>query len=251
MAYSELPWRPFLVHQAWSWTTLRRGGVFYYVYKRLFLFLSRLHVLTFLNFYSNVFTSMVSMKIWRRERDGSWSDDEAGYGSHDDRDNVSAGHRFCWLRLQIFQLRSVRKFSVRARVLKASSHRHTRHDKTAAPACRPPSPRRRPGRQLRLATRPPTRSDVVRHAQCTLLTRCGLLHMTKPTLLHWTPRDEGDLSANCSDFARRSRDSVHTARHDTDSTVLSCPAGGVNWALWIFSWKNEQTLCRERTCVCR
>jgi len=39
-------------------------------------------------------------------------------------------------------------------------------DKTAAPACRPPPPRRRPGRQLRLAARPPTRSDVVRHAKC-------------------------------------------------------------------------------------
>jgi len=28
MAYSELPWRPFLGHQAWSWTTVRRGNVF-------------------------------------------------------------------------------------------------------------------------------------------------------------------------------------------------------------------------------
>ena len=49
--------------------------------------------------------------------------------------------------------------------LSANSHRHTRHDKTAAPAGRPP-PRRRPGRQLRLAARPPTRSDVVRRAEC-------------------------------------------------------------------------------------
>jgi len=38
MAYSELPRRPFLWHQAWSWTTLRRGNVFYYVYKRFFYF---------------------------------------------------------------------------------------------------------------------------------------------------------------------------------------------------------------------
>ena len=38
---------------------------------------------------------------------------------------------------------------------------HARHDKTVVPACRPPPPRRRPGRQLRLAARPPTRSDVV------------------------------------------------------------------------------------------
>ena len=45
--------------------------------------------------------------------------------------------------------------------LKANSHRHTRHDKTVAPTSRPP-PRRRPGRQLCLAARPPTRSDVVR-----------------------------------------------------------------------------------------
>ena len=43
---------------------------------------------------------------------------------------------------------------------------HARHDKTVVPACRPPPPRRRPGRQLRLAARPPTRSDVVRHAEC-------------------------------------------------------------------------------------
>ena len=47
-----------------------------------------------------------------------------------------------------------------------NSHRHTRRDKTVAPACRPPPQRRRPGRQLRLAARPPTRSDVVRHAKC-------------------------------------------------------------------------------------
>jgi len=43
---------------------------------------------------------------------------------------------------------------------------HARHDKNVVPACRPPPPRRRPGRQLRLAARPPTRSDVVRHAEC-------------------------------------------------------------------------------------
>ena len=36
---------------------------------------------------------------------------------------------------------------------------------------------------------------------------------------------------NSSDFARRSRDSIHTAWHDTDNTVLSRLAGGVNWAL--------------------
>ena len=54
-----------------------------------------------------------------------------------------------------------------------SSHRHTRHDKTVAPACRPP-PRRRPGRQLRLVARPPTRSDVVRHAKCKHAVDCRI-----------------------------------------------------------------------------
>jgi len=39
-----------------------------------------------------------------------------------------------------------------------NSHCHTRSNKTAAPACRPPL-----GRQLRLAARPPTRSDIVHH----------------------------------------------------------------------------------------
>ena len=61
MAYSELPWRPFLGHQAWIWTTLRRGNVFYYVYKRFFNFC---HVTfftfsTFLKFlFERFFTSM-------------------------------------------------------------------------------------------------------------------------------------------------------------------------------------------------
>ena len=51
--------------------------------------------------------------------------------------------------------------------------------------------------------------------------------------------DEGDLSASCSDFAGRSGDSIHTAWHDTDSTVLSCLAGGVNWALIIYTLDYE------------
>ena len=44
MAYSDLPWRPFLGHQAWSWITLRRGNVFYYVYKRFFYFCHAFYV---------------------------------------------------------------------------------------------------------------------------------------------------------------------------------------------------------------
>ena len=54
MAYSELTWRPFLGHQAWSWTTLRRGNVFYYVYKRFFYFC---HVfLRFVTFFIFIWT---------------------------------------------------------------------------------------------------------------------------------------------------------------------------------------------------
>jgi len=56
MAYSELPWMPFLGHQAWTWTTLRRGNVFYYVYKRFFF--KFCHVFCVFNvfyFYLNVF----------------------------------------------------------------------------------------------------------------------------------------------------------------------------------------------------
>ena len=57
MAYSQLPWRPFLGHQAWSWTILRRGNVFfYYVYKRFFYFCHVFYVLQrFYIFYFKVF----------------------------------------------------------------------------------------------------------------------------------------------------------------------------------------------------
>jgi len=53
----ELPWRPFLGHQAWSWSTLR-GNVFYYVYKRFFIFVTFLRFVTFFYFYLNVFLHM-------------------------------------------------------------------------------------------------------------------------------------------------------------------------------------------------
>ena len=93
----------------------------------------------------------------------------------------------------------------------------------------------RSGQHLRLihflAARPPTRSVVVRDAKC----KHSVDVMTAaydywPKLHHKTPRDEGDLSANCSDFARLSRDSIHAAWHDTDTdrTVLSCLG-----AVWI------------------
>ena len=46
MAYSELPWRPFLGHKAWCWTTLRRVNVFLL---RLQTFVYFCHVFTFFN----------------------------------------------------------------------------------------------------------------------------------------------------------------------------------------------------------
>ena len=92
MAYSELPWRPFLGHQAWSWTTLRRGNVFI-TFTNVFIFLSRFYVFNVFYFYLNVFTSMVCA-FWELEwrergftaRDGSvrcrkiWSHDALGCG---------------------------------------------------------------------------------------------------------------------------------------------------------------------------
>ena len=73
---------------------------------------------------------------------------------------------FCvWSVLECIGWRSATAGHTTQNALAVNSHRPSRHDKTAAPACRPPPPRRRPGRQLRLAARPPTRSDVVRHAK--------------------------------------------------------------------------------------
>ena len=50
MVYSKLPWRPFLRHQAWSWTTLRRGNVFLLRLQTFFIFVTFLHFLTFFLF---------------------------------------------------------------------------------------------------------------------------------------------------------------------------------------------------------
>ena len=67
MAYSELPWRPFLGHQAWKWTTLRRCNVFYYVYKRFFYFC---HVFTFFNIFLFLFERFLYL-FWTRS-DAYW-----------------------------------------------------------------------------------------------------------------------------------------------------------------------------------
>jgi len=62
----ELPWRPFLGHQAWSWITLRRGNVFYYVYKRVFIFVMFLRFNVFLFFTSMVYDGLV-LCLWEHE----------------------------------------------------------------------------------------------------------------------------------------------------------------------------------------
>ena len=69
MAYSELPWRPFLGHQAWGWTTLRRGNVFITFTK---FFLNVCHVFNVFSFYLNVFCIYVFNRVaeplkWRSE----------------------------------------------------------------------------------------------------------------------------------------------------------------------------------------
>jgi len=64
MAYSELPWRPFLGHQAWSWTILRRGNFFVTFTDVFFKFLSRFYVF-------NVFKIVIwtyFLHLWRGTR---------------------------------------------------------------------------------------------------------------------------------------------------------------------------------------
>ena len=85
------------------------------------------------------------------------------------------------------------------------------------------APRRRPGRQLRLAARPPTRSDVVRHEKCKhAVDSCVRLNLNL-----FTKRDATTVIYRLS--VQTLPDGLETqflSRH-----VLSCLAGGVNWAL--------------------
>ena len=55
MAYSELPWRPFLGHQAWSWTTLRRGNVLITFTNVFLIFVTFFTFFNVFYFYLNVF----------------------------------------------------------------------------------------------------------------------------------------------------------------------------------------------------
>jgi len=70
MAYSELLWRPFLGHQAWSWTTLRKGNVFLLRLQTFFLFLSRFTFLkVFFKFlFERFFTSMIDSSQCRARK---------------------------------------------------------------------------------------------------------------------------------------------------------------------------------------
>jgi len=61
------PWREFLRHPAWSWTTLRRGNVFYYVCKLFEYILLRFYVFNVFYFYLNVFLHLwVTVTIYLR-----------------------------------------------------------------------------------------------------------------------------------------------------------------------------------------
>jgi len=107
-----------------------------------------------------------------------------------------------------------------------NSHRHIRQDETVAPACRPP-PRCRLHRQPRLAARPSTRSDIVRHAKRKHAVDCCViwLNLNLFTKFHAT-RVIYRLTVQTLPDGWR----LETAWPDTDRTVLSCLAGDVNWA---------------------
>ena len=96
-----------------------------------------------------------------------------------------------------------------------NSHRHTWHDKTVANACRPPPPRRRPGRQLRLAARPPTRSDVVCHENVDTLWTVAY-DQTKISSLNARRRgwSIGWLSRLCQTVSRLNSHRLTRRRHD-------------------------------------
>jgi len=112
---------------------------------------------------------------------------------------------------------------------------HTGTADTTRVWCVPVDRRRRcdagHGRQLGLAARPPISSDVVGLRQAKVNTLWTATYEYRPKYLHYTPRDSGDLSANCSDFARRSRESRLNSHRLTSQHRQHCLVAGVNWAL--------------------
>jgi len=84
------------------------------------------------------------------------------------------------------------------------SHSHTRQEKTVAPACRPPPPRRRPGRQC---TPPPDRPHAATLHDTQKCKHCCI----GPNFFTKRHATRANYRFNSSDFARRSRDSIHTA----------------------------------------
>jgi len=64
MAYSELPWRPFPGHQAWSWTTQRRGNFFITFTDVFFYFCHVFKVFNVFKFlFERFFTSVLTCSL--------------------------------------------------------------------------------------------------------------------------------------------------------------------------------------------
>jgi len=59
-----MPWKPFLVHQAWSWTTLTRDNVFDYVYERFFYFCHVFYVFNVFKIFIWTFFYIYDAFIW-------------------------------------------------------------------------------------------------------------------------------------------------------------------------------------------
>jgi len=129
-----------------------------------------------------------------------------------------------------------------------SSHRHTILDKTAAPASRPPPPRRRPGRQLRLAARPPRGSDAPTPRKC----KHAVDYYIWLGLNFFTKRHATRVIYRLT--VQTLPDGLETlfTPPDTTETALSCLAGGR--AVWIghniggcrWSAVTAWLRCRER-----
>ena len=133
--------------------------------------------------------------------------------------------------------------------LKANSHRHARHDKTVLSVSRPFRRGELDSRQLKTVadrkfevwTRSQQSSSSQRHTRhdtdrTVLLCLCELSRPDRPTsaFIVGVCRATQILAMRPPRPTRLSYLPVSklNSRHDTDSTVLSCLADGVNWALF-------------------